>query len=81
MMKSSTNRKLLSKFINAASTNTGRVHIIPSQSVWLVKKEGSKRSSAIRPTIEAAVKTAKSMKFSSNIIIHKKDGTITVEKR
>ncbi len=67
---------LSEKFSKAASSNSGRVHVVPSKSGWSVKKEGSKRSTAVRPTKEGAVKAAKSVKSVDRIIIHKKDGTI-----
>jgi hypothetical protein len=72
------NQELLKKFAVAASTNSGWVHVIPSKNVWLVKKEGLRRSSAIRPTKEAAIEVARKLKPSIKIIIHSKDGTITV---
>jgi len=67
---------LTEKFRKAASTKSGRVHVVPSKSGWSVKKEGAKRSTAVRPTKEGAVKVAKQVKSASRIVIHKKDGTI-----
>jgi len=52
------------------------VHVVPSKSGWSVKKEGSKRSSAVRTTKQGAVKAARSVKSAERIVIHKKDGTI-----
>ncbi|MCB0516884.1 MAG: DUF2188 domain-containing protein [Chitinophagales bacterium] len=69
-------RKLTEKFSEAASTNSGRIHIVPSKDGWSVKKEGAKRSIAVRPTKEGALSAAKAVKSAERIIIHKKDGTI-----
>lgn len=68
--------KLTEKFSKAASTNSKRVHVVPSKDGWSVKKEGSTRSSAVRPTKEGAVKAAKRLLSVERIVIHKKDGTI-----
>lgn len=68
--------KLTEKFSKAASTNSKRVHIVPSKDGWSVKKEGSTRSSAVRSTKEDAIKAAKHLKSTERIVIHKKDGTI-----
>lgn len=77
MAKTISNKgKLTKKFSKAASTNSGRVHVVPSKDGWSVKKEGSKRSTAVRPTKAGALKAAKSVKSAERIIVHKKDGTI-----
>lgn len=68
--------KLTRKFSKAASTNSGRVHVVPSKSGWSVKKEGAKRSTAVRKTKEGAMKVARDLKPATRIIVHKKDGTI-----
>ena len=69
-------RKLAERFSKAASTNSKRVHVIPSKDGWSVKKEGATRSSAVRSSKVGAIKAAKSLKSVERIIIHKKDGTI-----
>jgi hypothetical protein len=68
--------KLSSKFKKAASTNSGRVHVVPSRGAWSVKKEGSSRSYVVRPTKESALIAARKMKSVESIIVHEKDGTI-----
>jgi len=68
--------KLTEKFSKAGSTKSGRVHVVPSKDGWSVKKEGSKRSSAVKSTKTDAMKAAKQLKSSERIIVHKKDGTI-----
>jgi thiamine pyrophosphate-dependent acetolactate synthase large subunit-like protein len=69
-------KNLTLKFSKAASTNSGRVHVVPSKDGWSVKKEGAKRSSSVSPTKEEAIKAAKTVKSAERIVIHKKDGTI-----
>ncbi len=69
-------RKLTAEFRKAASSNTGRVHIVPGKDGWSVKREGSKRSTAVRSTIQGALKVANSVKSADRIIVHKKDGSI-----
>lgn len=72
-----TNReKLVEKFSKAASTNNGRVHVVPSKDGWAVKKEGAKRATVIKTTKEGAVKAANNLKTVVRIVVHKKDGTI-----
>ncbi len=68
--------KMTKKFSQAASTKSGRVHVVPSKSGWSVKKEGSKRASSVRPTKEGALKAAKNLKSATRVVVHKKDGTI-----
>ena len=67
--------KLTRKFSKAGSSKTGRIHVVPSKSGWSVKKEGAKRSSAVRPTKEGALRAAKNVK-GTRVVVHKKDGTI-----
>jgi|GEM_PF-648709 len=74
--KMATKTKLSSKFKSAASTNSGRVHVVPSKGGWSVKKEGASRSVAVKPTKEGALNAAKNLKSVERIVIHKKDGTI-----
>jgi len=76
MAKKATKSSLTSKFSKAASTNSGRVHVVPSKSGWSVKKEGAKRSTAVRQTKDGAIRAAREVKSSERIIVHKKDGTI-----
>jgi hypothetical protein len=68
--------KLSSKFKNAASSNSGRVHVVPSKGGWSVKKEGASRSSVVKPTKQSALNAAKQIKSAERIVVHKKDGTI-----
>lgn len=70
------NTKLTEKFSKAASTNTGRVHVVPSKDGWTVKKEGAKRATVVKTTKEGAVKAANNIKKAVRVIVHKKDGTI-----
>ena len=54
-----------------------RTHIVERDSGWAVKKEGAKRASKVYATKDKAVKgAAKSRKAGSDLVIHKKDGSI-----
>ena len=68
--------RLVEKFSRAASSTSGRVHEVPSQDGWLVKKAGAKRASSVQNTKADAVKAANGLKAVERVIIHKKDGTI-----
>jgi len=76
MAKNSNRKDLTEKFRQAASTSTGRVHVVPSHDGWSVKKEGSKRATVVMATKQGAVKAATGLKYATRIIVHKKDGTI-----
>jgi len=71
-----TNTKLTEKFSKAASTNSGRVHVVPSKDGWAVKKEGAKRATVVKTTKKGAVKAANNIKTAVRVVVHKKDGTI-----
>ncbi len=56
------------------SSSSKRTHVVKRDSGWAVKKE---RATKVYKTKEAAVKGAeKSSKSGSDLVIHKKDGTI-----
>jgi len=76
MTKKIINTKLTEKFSKAASTNSGRVHVVQSKDGWAVKKEGAKRATVVKTTKEGAVKAANNIKTAVRIVVHKKDGTI-----
>lgn len=76
MAKKQSRSKLTGKFTKAASSNSNRVHVVHSKDGWSVKKEGAKRSTAVRPTKEGALKAARNVKSVGRIVVHKKDGTI-----
>ena len=81
MAKNRSKNILIRKFTKAASTNSNRVHVVPSKDGWSVKKEGAKRSTAVRPTKEGALKAARNVKSAERIVVHKKDGTIQSNKK
>lgn len=59
------------------SSSSKRTHVVKRDSGWAVKKEGAQRATKVYKTKEAAVKGAeKSSKSGSDLVIHKKDGTI-----
>ncbi|UMY65966.1 MULTISPECIES: DUF2188 domain-containing protein [unclassified Flavobacterium] len=68
--------KLTESFKKAVTSNSKRVHVVPSKDGWAVKKEGAVRASVVSPTKAAAVKAANNIKSAERIVIHKKDGTI-----
>jgi len=68
--------KMINSFRQAAATNSGRVHVVPSKDGWAVKKEGAVRASAVTSTKAGALKAANSIKSVARIVVHKKDGTI-----
>ncbi len=77
MDKKVSRRDRIKRFLYTASSHGNRIHVIPSRSVWLVKKEGLKKSSAVRPTREDAIRVAKNLNSSiGSIIIHGKDGSV-----
>ena len=76
MAKQLRRSNLTGKFEKAASTNSGRVHVVPSKDGWAVKKEGAKRASVVTSTKGSAVKAANNLKSAVRIVVHKKDGTI-----
>jgi hypothetical protein len=54
-----------------------KYHIIKRDDGWAIKKEGSRKASKIHGTREKATSDAqKYRKMGSDIIIHKRDGTI-----
>lgn len=54
-----------------------RTHVVKRDSGWAVKKEGAQRATKVYTTKEQAVKGAeKSRKSGSDVVIHKKDGSI-----
>ena len=59
------------------STSSKRTHVVKRESGWAVKKEGAKRATKVYTTKEQAVKGAeKNRKLGSDVVIHKKDGSI-----
>ncbi len=71
-----TTAKMTDSFRKAASTNSRRVHVIPTKDGWAVKKEGAIRASVVTSSRADAVKAANNIKFVERIVVHKKDGTI-----
>ena len=54
-----------------------RTHVVKRDSGWAVKKEGAQRATKVYTTKEQAVKGAeKSRKSGSDVVVHKKDGSI-----
>jgi hypothetical protein len=76
MMKTTkSNVSIAEKLSKAASTNSGRIHIVEGLDGWSVKREGAIRASAVKTSKINAVRAAR-MISDGKIILHKKDGTI-----
>jgi len=59
------------------SSSPKRTHVVKRESGWAVKKEGAKRATKVYQTKEEAVKGAQKDRDSgSDVVIHKKDGSI-----
>jgi hypothetical protein len=59
-----------------------KIHVVNQDDSWKVKKEGSQRSSSVHDTKQAAEQAAREQAKKeplSQVIIHKKDGTIQEE--
>lgn len=60
-----------------AKNDPQRAHVVKRESGWAVKKEGAQRADRVYKTKEEAVKGAQKFKKSgSDVVIHKKDGSI-----
>jgi|AntRauTorckE6833_2_1112554.scaffolds.fasta_scaffold100117_2 hypothetical protein len=53
-----------------------RTHVIKRDDGWAVKRQGTSRASKVYQTQNEAVKGAKKLIRSSEIIVHKRDGSI-----
>ena len=58
-------------------SSPNRTHVVKRDTGWAVKKEGAQKASKVYETKKEAVKGAEKHKESgSDIIIHKRDGSI-----
>ncbi len=53
-----------------------RTHIIKRGNGWAVKRQGANKASKIYHTQQEAVKGAKRLKNSSEIIVHRRNGSV-----
>ena len=60
----------------STSSNSKKVHVISRNGGWAVKKEGNSRASKIYSTKDATVTGARSSSKGSDVVVHKKDGSI-----
>jgi hypothetical protein len=60
----------------STSSNSKKVHVISRNGGWAVKKEGNSRASKIYSTKDAAVTGARSSSKCSDVVVHKKVGSI-----
>ncbi len=76
----STKKATISKKLTNAGKTKDRVHVIPQQGRWAVRKEGGKRAVVVSSDKKAAVSRARDLVMSGSTsvaIVHKKDGTIS----
>ena len=58
-------------------SQAARTHVVKRDTGWAVKKEGNKRASRTFQTKDEAIKEAqKYKKDGSDVVVHKKDGSI-----
>ncbi len=66
-----------SYFAQAASTNSGRLHIIPVRTGWSIFKEGAKRALKTLDSVHEAIAVAKNSHWPTNkIILHQRNGEV-----
>jgi uncharacterized protein YdaT len=53
-----------------------RTHVIKREDGWAVKRQGTKRASKVYGTQKKAINGAKKLRKSSEIVVHKRDGSI-----
>jgi hypothetical protein len=58
------------------ATKGSRVHVISRKDRWAVKKEGNSRASKIYGTKSAAEKGASEISKGSDVVIHRRDGSV-----
>lgn len=68
--------ELANKFRVAASTRSGRIHVVSSSTGWVIKKEGAKRAYKVVESKNKALQVAKRIVSNKTIIVHAKDGSI-----
>ncbi|HET8865441.1 MAG TPA: DUF2188 domain-containing protein [Gracilimonas sp.] len=56
--------------------STARTHIIKRKDGWAVKKQGSSRASKVYRNQGDAIQGARKMNSTSEIVVHKRDGSI-----
>ena len=68
---------LKEKLKKTATTDSGRVHVIPTLGKWAVSREGVQRRIHVKKTKAEALSMARKIKSASKIVIHNKDGKIS----
>jgi hypothetical protein len=80
MTISSSKRASISKKLKEKRPVYKRAHVIPQKGRWSIKIEGSEKATKILTSQKKAITYAKSAvvgKFTRDIVVHKRDGTIT----
>lgn len=68
--------KIIKKVAEQASTSNNRLHVLPREGKWVVRKDGATRIIGIYVSRDAALKVAKRNKSKSKIIVHDRTGNI-----
>ncbi len=76
--KTSTNRTASKRRITHRKDSSQKIHVIPQNKKWAIKKEGSARASKISSNKETAISQARKMakQDHKDVVVHRKDGTI-----
>ena len=80
MAISSSKRAAIGKKLKEKRPLSKRAHVIPQKGRWSIKIEGSGKATKILTSQKEAITYAKSAvsgKFARDIVVHKRDGTIT----
>lgn len=56
--------------------STAKTHIIKRKDGWAVKKQGKIKAAKVYKSQSDAIQGAKNMKSASEIVVHKRDGSI-----
>lgn len=55
---------------------SAKTHIIKRDTGWAVKKQGTAKASKVYKSQEEAIRGARRMSTSSEIVVHRRDGSI-----
>lgn len=71
-------RDIVLERLRHIAAEQNRVHVIPSDGRWAVKREGLSRASRVLGDRKKAIELARSLarKDSMEVIVHRKDGSV-----
>lgn len=67
---------IIKNFKKAATTKSGKVHIVPYNGRWAIKREGGKTASFITRTQAEAISKAETLDYATAYVLHRNDGTV-----